>query len=94
MSLLDDLTINLTKAHTLLHELLDDPSTQTTTMAEIETLVHPAIKAATRLMIQAEARRLVDPDPALLAELDATLAIVSCLVAQVETLLQLLPCKR
>jgi hypothetical protein len=69
-------------------------SAQTATIAEIETLVHPTIKTATRLMIQAEARRLVESDPALVAELDATLAIVSCLVAQAETLLQLLPRKR
>jgi hypothetical protein len=36
MSLLDDLALNLIKAQTLLHELPDDPSAQTTTLAEIE----------------------------------------------------------
>jgi hypothetical protein len=58
MSLLDDLTLNLTKAHALLRELLEDPSAETATVAAIETLVHPMIKTATRFMIQAEARRL------------------------------------
>jgi hypothetical protein len=91
MSLLNDLTINLTKAQTLLRELPDDPHAQTATRAEIKTLVHPTIKTATRLMIQAEARRLVEPDPALLAELDATLATLSRLLSQAETLLQQLP---
>ena len=39
------------KAHTLLHELPDDPSAQTATIAAIETLVHPTIKTAIHLMI-------------------------------------------
>lgn len=94
MSLLDDLTMNLTKAHTLLHELPDDPSTQTATIAEIETLVHPAIKTVTRLMIQTEARRLVESDRTTLTELDATLATLSGLLTQAEVLLQHLPRKR
>jgi len=94
MSLLDDLTLNLSKAHTLLRELPDDPSAQTATMAEIETLVHPTIKTLAGLMIQAEARRLVEPDPVNLTELDATLATLSRLLTQAETLLQQLPCKR
>jgi hypothetical protein len=93
MSLLDDLAINLTRAQTLLHELPDDLSTQTATIAEIETLVHPAIKTATRLMIQTEARRLVEPDPVNLTELDATLTTLSRLLTQAETLLQHLPRK-
>jgi hypothetical protein len=94
MSLLDDLARNLTKAHTLLRELPDDSSAQTTTTAEIETLVHPTIKTLTRLMIQAEARRLVEPDPVSLTALDATLATLSRLLSQAETLLQQLPRKR
>jgi hypothetical protein len=94
MSLLDDLTLNLSKAHTLLRELRDDSSTQSATVAEIETLVHPAIKTVTRLMIQTEARRLVEPNPTSLTELDATLATLSRLLTQAETLLQLLPRKR
>jgi hypothetical protein len=94
MSLLDDLALNLTKAQTLLRELPDDPSAETATVAEIATLVHPAIKTLTRLMIQAEARRLVEPDPVSLRELDATLATLSCLLTQAETLLQQLPRKR
>jgi len=56
--------------------------------------VHPAIKTATRLMIQAEARRLVEPDPVRLTELDVTLATVSRLLTQAEMLLQQLPRKR
>jgi hypothetical protein len=82
MSLLDDLTLNLSKAHTLLRELPDDPSAQSATLAEIETLVHPTIKTATRLMIQMEARRLVEPNPTSLTELDATLATLSRLLTQ------------
>jgi hypothetical protein len=89
MSLLDDLT----KAHTLLRELPDDPSAQTATLAEIATLVHPTIKTATRLMIQTEARRLVESDRTTLMELDATLATLSGLLTQAETLLQHLPRK-
>jgi hypothetical protein len=94
MSLLDDLTLNLSKANTLLRELPDDPSTQTATLAEIETLVHPTIKTATRLMIQTEARRLVEPNPTSLIELDATLATLGRLLTQAETLLHQLPRKR
>jgi hypothetical protein len=56
--------------------------------------VHPAIKTATRLMIQAEARRLVEPDPVRLTELDVTLATVSRLLTLAEMLLQQLPRKR
>jgi hypothetical protein len=82
------------KAHTLLRELPDDPSAQTATVAEIETLVHPTIKTLTRLMIQAEARRLVEPDPVSLTALDATLATLRRLPAQAETLLQQLARKR
>jgi hypothetical protein len=82
MSLLDDLTINLTKAQTLLRERPDDRhAQQTATIAEIETLVHPTIKTATRLMIQTEARRLVERAPTTLTELDATLARLSRLLA-------------
>jgi hypothetical protein len=91
MSLLDDLALNLTKAHTLLRDLPDDSSAQTATIAAIETLVHPIIKTVTRLMIQTEARRLVEPDPTSLTELDATLATLSRLLTQAETLLQQLP---
>jgi hypothetical protein len=91
MSLLDDLARNLSTAQTLLDSLPDEPSVQTVTIVEIKTLVHPTIKTATRLMIQAEARRLVEPAPALLAELDATLVILSHLLTQAETLLQQLP---
>jgi hypothetical protein len=91
MSLLDDLTMNLSKAQTLLHELPDDPSAQTTRIAEIETLVHPAIKTATRLMIQTEARRLMEPDPTSLTELEDTLVALSRLLTQAETLLHQLP---
>jgi hypothetical protein len=94
MSLLDNLTLNLGKAHTLLRELPDDPSARTATMAEIETLVHPTIKTLTRLMIQAEARRLVELDPTRLTELDAMLATLCRLLTQAETLLQQLPRKR
>jgi hypothetical protein len=91
MSLLDDLTINLTWAQTLLHDLPDDPSAQTATIAEIETLVHPAIKTATRLMIQTEACRLVESDRTTLTELDVTLATLSRLLSQAEILLRQLP---
>jgi hypothetical protein len=94
MSLLDDLVMNLTKAHTLLRELPDDPSAQSATLAEIETLVHPTIKTTTRLMIQTEARRLVEPNPTSLTELDAMLATLSRLLTQAETLLHQLPRKR
>jgi hypothetical protein len=93
MSLLDDLALNLTKAHTLLCELPDDPSARTATTAEIETLVHPTIKTLTRLMIQVEARRLVEPDAVSLTALEATLATLSRLLSQAETLLQQLPRK-
>jgi hypothetical protein len=94
MSLLDDLAMNLNRAQALLPNLLDDPSTQSATLAEIETLVHPTIKTATRLMIHTEARRLVEPDPVSLTELEATLASLSGLLTQAETLLQQLPRKR
>jgi hypothetical protein len=94
MSLLDDLARNLSTAQALLDNLPDEPSVQTVTIAEIETLVHPAIKTATRLMIQAEARRLVEPDPVRLTELDVTLATVSRLLTLAEMLLQQLPRKR
>jgi hypothetical protein len=94
MSLLDALALNLTKAQTLLRELPDGPSARSATVAEIETLVHPTIKTVTRLMIQTEARRLVEPDPVSLTELDATLVTLSHLLTQAETLLQQLPRKR
>jgi hypothetical protein len=55
MSLLTALTLNLSKAHALLRELLNDRSTQGATLAEIETRMHPTIKTATRPMIQTEA---------------------------------------
>jgi hypothetical protein len=93
MSLLDDLTLNLDRAQALLHNLPDDTSAQRATVAEIEALVHPTIKTATRLMIQTEAHRLVEPDPVSLTELDATLATLSRLLTQAETLLQQLPRK-
>jgi hypothetical protein len=70
------------------------PYAQSATLAAIATLVHPTIKTATRLMIQAEARRLVELDPVNLTELDATLATFSCLLTQAETLLQQLPRER
>jgi hypothetical protein len=43
--------------------------------------VHPTIKTVTRLMIQTEARRLVEPAPTILSELEATLATLSCLLS-------------
>jgi hypothetical protein len=94
MSLLDDLAMNLTKAEALLHGMLAAPQERHATIAEIETLVHPAIKTATRLMIQVEARRLVESDPAVLIELDAALTAASRLLTRAETLLRQLPRKR
>jgi hypothetical protein len=94
MNLLDDLAMNLTKAHTLLRDLPDDLPARIATVAEIETLVHPAIKTATRLMIQTEAHRLVEPNLVSLNELEATLATLSRLLTQAKTLLQQLPRKR
>jgi hypothetical protein len=94
MSLLDDLVMNFTKVHTLLQDLPDDSSAQSATVAAIEMLVHPTIKTATRLMIHTEARRLVEPNPTSLTELDATLATLSRLLSQAETLLRQLLCRR
>jgi hypothetical protein len=45
-------------------------------------------------MIQTEARRLVEPNPVSLTELDATLTTLSRLLTQAETLLHQLPRKR
>jgi hypothetical protein len=56
--------------------------------------VHPTIKTAIRLMIQMEARRLLEPDLTSLTKLNATLASLSRLLVQAETLLQQLPRKR
>ena len=62
MRLMDDIAMNLNKAEDLLCRIPADPQELNATVAEIKKLVHPAIKTTTRLMIQAEAHRLVESD--------------------------------
>jgi hypothetical protein len=94
MSLLDDLVLSLNTAEDLLRTMPTHPQERNTVTAEIEKIVHPTIKLATRLTIQTEARRLVETDPAMLKELENTLAAASRVLRHAETLLRRLPRKR